>query len=540
MAKILQICVVLLLLQIKCMSAIEIDIDDPDSIRRAASEIAHGLMSYYKGNETGFTPGLLPYPPYYWWQSGALMGTMVNYYRISGDPTYNSIVSEGLLYQTGPDDDYMPQEQRSSLGNDDQAFWGMAALAAAESNFPDPPQGSPSWLSLAQAVFNEQIGRWDTTLCGGGLRWQIYQILGYNLKNTISNGALFNIASRLARYTGDSLYSDWAIKIWDWLEAVGLIDEDYNVYDNAEAQNLNCTELDHNQWTYNAGVMLLGAATLYNHTGSELWMNRTWGLLNRSAEIYFPDGVMKDICEEHTACNIDQQSFKAYLSRWMAVTTQMAPFTYDIIIPLLRSSAVAAAAQCIGTAPKTDVPPGQVCGQKWYLNGTWDGSDGAGQQMSALEVVLGTLIQKTRAPVTTSTGGTSISNPTAGHNTSDTPPLLSYEPVNRADRIGAWFLTGFIVVATLWSTYFMVSRSFEFEGLSKLNAVAVMQRREKRRPVLEKGKGKQKVSANVETLGTLPEMDEEKQPNMIARPRPISVHAGTIKQSNPHHSRNSI
>ena len=221
-------------------------------------------MSYYKGNESGQIPGLLP-GPYYWWEAGAMFGSLIDYWHYTGDDSYNDVISQALQFQVGPYNDYMPPNESASLGNDDQAFWGMAALSAAETNFPNPPLKDPSWLSLAQAVFNEQVGRWDTQYCGGGIRWQIYEITGYDLKNTISNGCLFQIGARLARYTGNDMYAQWSIKIWDWLWAIGLIDKNYNVYDNSEASRLNCTQIDKNQWTYNAGTMLIGAATMYNY-----------------------------------------------------------------------------------------------------------------------------------------------------------------------------------------------------------------------------------------------------------------------------------
>ena len=50
----------------------------------------------------------------------------------------------------------------------------MAAIAAAETRFPNPPAESPQWLALAQGVFNSQANRWDDTTCRGGLRWQIF------------------------------------------------------------------------------------------------------------------------------------------------------------------------------------------------------------------------------------------------------------------------------------------------------------------------------------------------------------------------------
>lgn len=169
---------------------------------------------------------------------------------------------------------------------------------------------------------------------------------------------------------------------------------------------------------------------------------------------------MKDICEQYNACNVDEHSFKAYLNRWMAASTQMAPFTYNTSYPLLLSSAKAAAAQCTGS------PSGSVCGLKWYLNGTWDGTNGVGQQMAALEVMLGTLIgtEVVKAPVTNTTGGTSLGNPSAGYNSSDVPPREIISPADKGDRIRAWFLTAVVSVAALWCWIFMSTDVLEGAG----------------------------------------------------------------------------
>lgn len=147
-------------------------------------------MTYYKGNQSGQTPGILPGPPpagdYYWWEAGALWGAMVEYWHYTGDATYNDVVSDALLFQVGPNADYMPPNVTASLGNDDQGFWGMSAMTAAELNFPNPPSDKPQWVALAQAVFNTQAdpSRHDST-CNGGLRWQIpLSNNGYNYKNS--------------------------------------------------------------------------------------------------------------------------------------------------------------------------------------------------------------------------------------------------------------------------------------------------------------------------------------------------------------------
>jgi mannan endo-1,6-alpha-mannosidase len=158
----------------------------------------------------------------------------------------------------------MPPNQTKTLGNDDQAFWGMAAMSAAENKLPDLGNGKPSWLSLAQAVFNTQKDRWDNQTCGGGLKWQIFTFNnGYNYKNTISNGCFFNIAARLYKYLGNDTYANWAERAWEWQLAVGLMSEDYHYYDGTDDKK-NCSDINHIQWTYNAGVHMAGAAAMWN------------------------------------------------------------------------------------------------------------------------------------------------------------------------------------------------------------------------------------------------------------------------------------
>lgn len=221
-------------------------------------------MKYYTGHQPGGVPGNLP-DPYFWWETGAMFGGLIDYWFYTGDSQFNDIVTQGMLWQVGPDSNFMPPNQTLTEGNDDQAFWAIAAMSAAERKFPNPPSDKPQWLSLAEAVFNSQIPRWDTATCGGGLKWQIFRFnRGFDYKNTISNGAFFQMGARLARYTGNETYAKWAEKTWDWSRAIGLINENYQFFDGS-SDTLNCTELNRLQWTYNAGVYLLGAAAMYNY-----------------------------------------------------------------------------------------------------------------------------------------------------------------------------------------------------------------------------------------------------------------------------------
>lgn len=193
-----------------------------------------------------------------------MLMTLLDYVRHTGDNSYNDVIQQALLFQVGDNLDYMPVNQTLTEGNDDQGFWGMAAMLAAETTFQDPPEDEPQWLALAQAVFNELASRWDPSTCNGGLRWQIFPFNnGYTYKNSIANGCLFNLGARLARFTGNQTYANWAQKVWDWETSVKYIDADYNVYDGA-SDTSNCTDMDRLQWTYNAGIFLHGAANMYN------------------------------------------------------------------------------------------------------------------------------------------------------------------------------------------------------------------------------------------------------------------------------------
>ncbi|MCJ1414902.1 hydrolase 76 protein [Xylographa parallela] len=425
------------------VTGIELNLSDPVSIKAAASTVAYDMMKTYTGNQTGQTPGLLP-EPYFWWEAGAMFGSMIDYYYYTGDDTYNDVVSQALLSQIGPNADYMPPAQSNDEGNDDQGFWGMAAMSAAEQNFPNPPSDQPQWLALAQAVFNSQAMRWDTTTCNGGLRWQIFTFNnGYTYKNSISNGVFFNLAARLAQYTGNQTYADWAVKTWDWVNSVDFMDSEYEIFDGA-GDTANCTQPNKIRWTYNAGVYLLGAATMYSYTNrSSVWSERVEGLLNATDFFFSPNqtNVMYETaCEPYGTCDIDQLSFKAYLSRWMAASTQVAPFIYDAVMLKLQASATAAAQQCSGG------PTGTTCGQKWTDGTVWDGTSGVGQQMSALEVIQSNLVKNSTPPITAATGGTSKGNPAAGSSGTVVSTGAIITQITLAEKISAGFITAFACI----------------------------------------------------------------------------------------------
>jgi len=158
-------------------------------------------------------------------------------------------------------------------------------------------------------------------------------------------------------------------------------------------------------------------------------------------------------CEPASNCNNDQQSFKAYLSRWMAATTLLAPWTYDTIMnTYLFPSAKAAAAQCDGGTG------GTTCGMHWTADAKYDGMYGPGEQMAAMQVMGALLVGQKQAPYTADTGGTSKSDPTAGTGSgSSLTKAQGIQKITTGDKAGAGVLTAVIILAfigmAVWTAF---------------------------------------------------------------------------------------
>ncbi|TID13009.1 GTP-binding protein 1 [Venturia nashicola] len=379
------------------VTSIQLDINNRDSIHQAAAQVAQGVQDLYQPAH-GII-GKWPYPPYYWWESGAAWGGMIEYWHYTGDSKFNAVVHEALTYQLSlsPTGDFNIPGEGFDTGNDDQAFWVIAAMSAAEYGFPQPPPPSPTWLQVAVNAFEVFTQRWakDSSTCGGGLRWQFLETKdGWNYKNSISNSLFFQISARLARYTGNQTYVDWSHRIWDWTASIGLIDDIYNVFDGSDVL-LNCSQLDHHQWSYNVGAFLYGSAALANYTVDKIWEQRTAGLLTATSTFLSPfvnatDVLFEAYCELAGTCNVDQLSMKAYLIRWMVGTSLLAPSTAPRVREILRASAPGAAAAC-----------NPACGSKWFVNGS-DGTSGLGQQLAVMELFYALLADETTPPPTTS------------------------------------------------------------------------------------------------------------------------------------------
>jgi mannan endo-1,6-alpha-mannosidase len=448
-----------LLLAASGVSAIDLDVNSTDSILSASKTIVNSILYTYNGNGSSgpAIPGLLP-KPYYWWESGYMFDSLINYWSLSGDDSVVQTIQDGMLFQVGPDNNYMPPNQSKSLGNDDQAFWALAAMTAAEKGLPMPDDASVSWIDLAKNVFDSQVVRWDEESCGGGLKWQIFTFNnGYNYKNSISQGTFALLAARLARYTGNQTYSDWAQRAVDWTRNIGLLTHEGAVYDGTD-DLMNCSEINRLQWTINAGLFLnIGSyminsvsphvdvsknkklITTCNQTQNDTsaWNDLIWPIFLTANRIFVDSGasansqgratITEVACAASDTCNVDQLSYKGILARaygnFQALTASSpsslngttSADAYSRAASILRASAEGAAAQCSGG------PNGTTCGFDW-VSDEWDGTQGIGQDLDALEVILANLPAKglNRANTTvtgTSSNGTTVTATDSGNGT---------------------------------------------------------------------------------------------------------------------------
>ncbi|KAI1202840.1 glycoside hydrolase [Nemania serpens] len=376
-------------------TALQLNIKDTKSIKDAAGQVAKGLYVFH--NEDATTGQFNQPQPWFWWLSGSGWTGLMDYTVYTKDTTYKADLLSAIGKNVGPNFDFVPPEQYGWEANDDQAYWVYIALTAMEYGFDTLP-GGPAWDVIAANAFNLFVERWGVAseTCNGGLKWQYHPgPAGWTYKNSVTNGAMFQTAARLARYTGNQTYADWATKVWDWSRGVGLVSADYHVYDGtSDDKGANCSSVNHDEWSYNIATYLHGAAHMANLTDDPTWEKHVHGLVDTAAATFFKPaktGVMfEQKCEPSRACSTDQTSFKASLARWLGKTAVLVPSAKATIMGLLEKSAAGAAQSCVGNG-------GTTCGFSWTGAG-FDGQSDFGTELSALETIQSLLVFEAPAP----------------------------------------------------------------------------------------------------------------------------------------------
>lgn len=137
-------------------------------IKSTAKIIANNTIAYYDGKTPGLLSGYGKLAPS---RSALFWPAILDYWHYTGDSTYNDDLSKSILAQRGSHDDFWSANVSDGYWNAQVGAWGDVAMGAAEFKMPDPPKDQPQWVHLADNVFNNFAGQWDTSDClNGGVR----------------------------------------------------------------------------------------------------------------------------------------------------------------------------------------------------------------------------------------------------------------------------------------------------------------------------------------------------------------------------------
>lgn len=336
--------------------------------------------------------------------------------------------------------------------NDDQSSWALAALTAAERGFA-APRDNLTWNQVASNVFDNQIARWETKLCKGGLRWGLFPYQsGYAYKNTLANAQLFVLSARLAHNSlsgsYNETYANWAEKTYDWMNSSGIIDsEDGSVFDGLDS-DCNISRL---QWSNNAGAVTYGTALMAKTTNDTKWLERGNAHLTSIVSTFLSsDGVLiESACESNGKCNADMLYYKGTLAQQLTRTAILLESTdaNNTLLPVLRDTAQAAA--------ETGCKKASNCTFAWTSDSDEprDGVVELGSQYSALQSVQQLLaFSAPNVTNTSSSSGTQTSG--SGSQGSNSPSQTSNSPSASTTgaaatmKVPGWSVGGFVGIAT--------------------------------------------------------------------------------------------
>ncbi|KAF2258134.1 hypothetical protein CC78DRAFT_596616, partial [Lojkania enalia] len=267
-------------------------------IVKAARRNAESIINeFYEKNPSNTSIGLSFSKPaelggdeLVWDQSAVVWDSIIAYSSLTGDTQFNDVVAEALHVQSGEGNDLIPVNQ-TNIGN-----FSLLTLSAAELSFPKAVDGKPTFLRLAQNVFNSQVERWDNSTCGGGLRNAIVDddenSLNWEFKGSPANSNFFLMADRLYQLMKNNIYSSWAERMFTWALGSDLIDastdrESWKINDGLNIiDESDCKILSLDAASNTIGRWLEGTAIMFNSTnGAEPWRYRL-GNLSLATDTY--------------------------------------------------------------------------------------------------------------------------------------------------------------------------------------------------------------------------------------------------------------
>jgi predicted alpha-1,6-mannanase (GH76 family) len=328
---------------------------NPAKYLQEATKGVNTLQSWY-------TAGTGLYQTTGWWNAANAITVLTNYSRVADTMQYESTLANTFT-----------EAQNTNAGfinhyYDDEGWWALAWIDAYDLT------RAPQYLTMAESIFADMAGGWDTSTCGGGIWWSKDK----TYKNAIANELFLSVAAHLANRTGGAQreqYAYWSKREWDWFSASGMINAQNLINDGLDSSNpAACKNNGQATWSYNQGVILGGLAE-YSRLGNDRPLLARAAQIAGAAIAHLTDsnGILHDPCEPN--CGADGPQFKGIFLRNLMSLYAVAPkSTY-------RSFAAANANSIWSYAQG----PNYSFGLIW--SGPFDSADAA-RQSSALDAVV--------------------------------------------------------------------------------------------------------------------------------------------------------
>ncbi|KAH9866310.1 hypothetical protein J1614_008876 [Plenodomus biglobosus] len=256
---------------------------------------------------------------------------------------------------------------------DDDLWWALAWI-----NAYDLTQ-NPSYLTLAEGIFNAVTRVWPSRCFNGGIYWNWER----EYVNAIPNELFMSTAAHLANRVsvdrkGD--YVDWARRTLAWFLRSGMINEEGTINDGLTE---DCENNGAAVWSYNQGVILGALVELQRAAPDPSYIPLASRIAKAALnELSDDNGVIHDGCEP--GCGADGNQFKGIFMRNLQALQQLAPD--QIYVDAMRRNAESIWRKNRGA------DMGVVFGVNWA--GPYAGPPNATMQSSAMDaLVAGIVVQ---------------------------------------------------------------------------------------------------------------------------------------------------
>lgn len=204
---------------------------------------------------------------------------------------------------------------------DDEGWWALAWIATYDLI------GDVKYLNMASSIFNDMIGGWDDSRCGGGIWWSKDK----TYVNAIANELFMSVAAHLSNRlngTAETNARSWALKSYNWFRSSGMINNLNLINDGLAFTNsaqTTCANNNETIWSYNQGV-ILGALVEMSRGGigsSSDNMELANGIAKSAIYVLNRNNILTESCDP--GCTGDGSQFKGVFMRNLQLLQKYAP-----------------------------------------------------------------------------------------------------------------------------------------------------------------------------------------------------------------------